>query len=313
MTDASAGPALVVSVPDRSLLEALGPLPPGTTGVVWDLCSAPPQPRIDLVVPPYMGDWKQRLPEVARVHPRLVQSQMLGWDGVDALLPEGVAFANAVGVHEASTAELTVGLILASLRRIDDFVRQADRGAAQVPARGTSLADRRVVLLGVGGVGAAIAARLAPFEVDLVRVGRTARTDSSGPVHARDELPALLPTAEVVILALPQDATTERLVDCAFLAALPDGALLVNVGRGSLVDTDALVEATERGRIRAALDVTDPEPLPAGHPLLTSEHVLVLPHVGGNSTAMRPRMSRLVLEQLELLRRGEAPRHVVLG
>jgi phosphoglycerate dehydrogenase-like enzyme len=304
---------LVVSLPDEDLRAALGPLPDGVTAVVWDLRAAPPAPRIDLVVPPYMGDWRERLADVAAVRPRLVQSQLLGYDGVADLLPAGVLYANAVGVHEPSTAELAVGLVLASLRRIDDYVRQAAAGGPQTPVRGTSLADRRVLLLGVGGVGAAIARRLAPFEVDLVRVARTARRDELGAVHGVAELPALLPTAEVVVVVLPLDASTTGLVDRAFLAALPDGALLVNVGRGPLVDTDALVAATAAGRIRAALDVTDPEPLPAGHPLLVSPHVLVVPHVGGNSTAMRPRMAAVIRAQLDRLLAGEPPAHVVLG
>jgi phosphoglycerate dehydrogenase-like enzyme len=117
----------------------------------------------------------------------------------------------------------------------------------------------------------------------------------------------------VVVLAVPLDDATRGLVDRAFLDLLPDGALLVNVGRGPLVDTDALVAATASGRIRAALDVTDPEPLPAGHPLLTSPHVLVVPHVGGNSTAMRPRMTALLRDQVRRLLAGEPPAHVVLG
>lgn len=305
--------SLVVSVPDAALRDALLPLPDGVSVVVWDLRTPPPVPRIDLVVPQYMGDWRERLRAVPAVRPRLVQSQMLGYDGVAAELPPGVPYANAAGVHEPSTAELAIGLILASLRGIDGYVRQAAAGGQQVPTRGTSLADRRVLLLGVGGVGAAIARRLAPFEVDLVRVGRTARTDEHGAVHGMTELPALLPSAEVVVLAVPLDASTQGLVDRAFLAALPDGALLVNVGRGPLVDTDALVEATASGRIRAALDVTDPEPLPAGHPLLASPHVLVVPHVGGNSTAMLPRVVALVRDQVRRLLAGEPPANVVLG
>ena len=304
---------LVVSVPDGELLAALQPLPSGVEAVVWDLVSPPPVLRIDLVVPPYMGDWKDRLTAVAGVRPRLVQSQMLGYDGVAERLPIGIPFAAAVGVHESSTAELAVGLIIASLRRIDAYVREAAAGTPQRPVRGTSLADRRVLLLGVGGVGRAIARRLEPFEVDLVRVGRTARTDLTGPVHGLAELPSLLPGAEVVVLAVPLDPSTTGLVDSRFLSALPDGALLVNVGRGPLVDTAALVEATADGRIRAALDVTDPEPLPVGHPLLTSPHVLVVPHVGGNSTAMRPRVVALVRAQLARLAAGEPPLHVVLG
>jgi phosphoglycerate dehydrogenase-like enzyme len=131
-------------------------------------------------------------------------------------------------------------------------------------------------------------------------------------VHGLDRLPRLLPRADVVVLAVPLDASTRGLVDAAFLDAMKDGALLVNVSRGAVVDTDALTAAVRFGGVRAALDVTDPEPLPAGHPLLASPHVLISPHVGGNSTAMRPRVAALVREQVERLRDGREPLHVVL-
>ena len=305
-------PELVVSVPDEDLLDALQPLPAGGRGVVWDLLDEPPRSRIDLVVLPYMGASVRLLPAVAAVSPRLVQSQMLGYDGVAERLPAGMVFANAVGVHESSTGELALALILASLRGLPTFARQSAQGVWPTPFTGTSLADRRVLVLGTGGVGRAVASRLAPFEVEVVRVARTARTDDLGAVHGLDELPHLLPTADVVVLAVPLDASTRGLVDERFLHAMKDGALLVNVSRGPVVDTDALASAVRFGGLRAALDVTDPEPLPTGHPLLTSPHVLISPHVGGNSTAMRPRVAALVREQVERLRDGREPLHVVL-
>ncbi len=132
-------------------------------------------------------------------------------------------------------------------------------------------------------------------------------------MHGIDELPALLPTAEIVIVSLPGADATRRLVDDAVLAALPDGALVVNVGRGPVVDTDALVDHVSRGRIRAALDVTDPEPLPEGHPLWSLPGVLIAPHVGGASSAMRPRIARLVKRQIERLLAGEEPLNIVIG
>jgi phosphoglycerate dehydrogenase-like enzyme len=132
-------------------------------------------------------------------------------------------------------------------------------------------------------------------------------------VHGIDELPDLLPQAEIVILTLPGGEATQGLVDDAFLSALPDGALIVNVGRGTLVDTDALVDHVRRGRIRAALDVTDPEPLPEGHALWGLPGVLIAPHVGGASSAMRPRVAKLVRTQIERLAAGRPPLNVVLG
>src|SRR5947209_13265468 len=166
---------LTLSVPDEALLDALQPLPAEVRGVLWDLLEEPPRSRIDLVVTPYMGTAVRRLPAVAAVRPRLVQGQMLGYDGVAERLPPGLVYANAVGVHEASTAELALALILASLRGLPAFARQAAQGAWPTAFTGTSLADRRVLVLGTGGVGRAVAARLRPFEVEPVRVARTAR------------------------------------------------------------------------------------------------------------------------------------------
>ncbi|WP_433862067.1 2-hydroxyacid dehydrogenase [Streptomyces sp. L7] len=304
-----------VSIPDGTLVAALaatGAVPPDVEVIEWDLAAPPPRARIDLVVAPYMGDWLGRLAAVAAVRPRLVQGQMLGYDGVAGVLPPGVRYANAATVHESSTAELALGLILASQRGLDDFVRQSEVGQP-IERRYPSLADRHVLLLGAGGVGRAIAARLAPFEVRLTRFARTGRRDELGDVHPISELAKLLHGAEIVILALPLTAETTGLVDDAFLESLPDDALLVNVARGAVVDTEALIRATASGRLRAALDVTEPEPLPAGHPLLALPNVIVAPHVGGNSTAMAPRMARLVLEQIERLGAGAEPLHVVIG
>jgi phosphoglycerate dehydrogenase-like enzyme len=148
--------------------------------------------------------------------------------------------------------------------------------------------------------------------VSVVRVAGHARTDERGPIHAIDEVHSLLPHADIVIIAVPLGPATTHLVDEDFLAAMPDGALLVNVSRGAVADTDALVRHAMSGRLRLALDVTDPEPLPAGHPLYGLPNVLITPHVGGASTAMLPRMARLVRAQVERMLAGEPPLNVVL-
>jgi phosphoglycerate dehydrogenase-like enzyme len=240
-----------------------------------------------------------------------VQSQSIGYDDVPGALPAGHVFANAASVHETSTAELAVGLMIAAQRGIADFVRAAGEGR-WAPARHASLADRRVLLVGYGGVGRAIEARLAPFEVELTRVASRARDDERGRIHGIDELPTLLPRAEIVVVVVPLTDATTRLVDAGFLAALSDGALVVNVARGPVADTDAILAEAASGRLRFALDVTDPEPLPDGHPLFALPNVLVSPHVGGATTAMMPRMARLLRDQIERMRRGEEPRNVVL-
>lgn len=304
-------PNLVVSVPTAQLQRDLQPVPDGVELVVWAMDAPAPRTRFDMVVPPYMS-MERVLGRLEGVEVGLVQGQSIGYEGVADILPAGMVFANAASVHEASTAELAVALILAAQRQLADFVRAQAEGR-WAPVFADSLADRRVLLLGYGGVGTAVEARLAPFEVDVTRVASRARIEGGMPVHGVDELPSLLPDADIVVVTLPGGDATRRIVDDAFLAALPDGALVVNVGRGSLVDTEALVDHVGRGRIRAALDVTDPEPLPADHPLWSLPGVLIAPHVGGASSAMRPRIARLVRAQIDRLVAGEEPLNVVLG
>ena len=301
---------LVVSVPASQLADDLEPLPEGVEVILWEMEDASPRDRIDIVVPPYLGV-ARRYPRLAGVQTRLVQSQSIGYDGVADALPPGHVFANAASVHETATAELALTLMLAAQRGLPEIVRAQDRGHWQTLFT-DGLADRRVLLLGYGGVGTAVAARLKPFEVSLTVVASRARDEDGVRVHGVAELPALLPEAEIVVLTLPGGDTTRHIVDDAFLTALPGGALVVNVGRGPLVDTDALIDHVRRGRIRAALDVTDPEPLPEGHALWSLPGVLIAPHVGGASGAMRPRIARLVRKQIERMLRGDEPVNVVL-
>ncbi|MFF9621224.1 2-hydroxyacid dehydrogenase [Streptomyces griseosporeus] len=253
------------------------------------------------------------LPRMTSVE--VVQTLSAGIDhvqpGLKHLRP-GVRLCNARGVHEASTAELTLTLVLASLRGIPDFVRAQDRGAWLGGFR-PALADKTVLIVGYGSIGAAIEDRLAPFELARVaRVARSARTTARGPVHPLTDLPALLPEADVVVLSTPLTDTTRGLVDGAFLARMKDGALLVNVARGPVVDTKALLAELETGRITAALDVTDPEPLPADHPLWHAPGVLVTPHVGGPTSAFMPRAKRLLVDQLTRFVNREPLRNVIL-
>ncbi|MET9804276.1 2-hydroxyacid dehydrogenase [Streptomyces sp. NPDC006368] len=254
-------------------------------------------------------------PLAAMTSVRVVQTLSAGIDHVTpglGSLPPGVALCNAKGVHEASTAELTLALILASLRGIPGFVRGQDREEWRdgfYPA----LADKSVLIVGYGSIGAAIEDRLAPFEcARVVRVARSARATERGPVHALGDLPGLLPGADVVILSTPLTPDTRHLADAAFLARLKDGALLVNVSRGPVVDTEALLAETGQGRITAALDVTDPEPLPAGHPLWHARGVLISPHVGGSTSAFMPRAKRLLAAQLTRFAQAEPLRNEVL-
>lgn len=276
---------------------------------VWD-AGDPPASRIDIVVPPYMkqGDFFSRL---KGVEVGLVQGQSIGYDGVRDMLPAGLRFANATTVHETSTAELAVALMLGAQRQVDLFAVNGARGV-WAPVFADSLADRRVLVLGYGGIGKAIAARLAPFEVELVPVASRARDEDGVRVHGVDELMDLLPTVDIVVASLPGGPETTKLIGDAQLSALPDGALVVNVGRGNLIDPDALVAHARQGRIRAALDVTDPEPLPEGHPLWGLPGVLISPHVGGASSAMKPRITALIRRQIDHALAGEEPENIVI-
>ncbi|MFI6374674.1 2-hydroxyacid dehydrogenase [Streptomyces sp. NPDC050546] len=253
------------------------------------------------------------MPEMS--HVQVVQTLSAGIDhvqpGLRHLRP-GVRLCNARGVHEASTGELTLALILASLRGIPDFVRAQDRGEWLGGFR-PALADKNVLIVGYGSIGAAIEDRLVPFEVARVaRVARSERTTARGPVHPLTELASLLPEADIVILSTPLTEATRGLAGADFLSRMKDGALLVNVARGPVVDTKALLAEVETGRITAALDVTDPEPLPREHRLWRAPGVLISPHVGGPTSAFLPRAKRLLVDQLNRYVNREPLRNVIL-
>ncbi len=304
----------VVTLPEQNLVDAIATPPDGVRLRVWDLTAPLDDPGdVTVVVPPYMGvgDWGPLLAQLPQL--RLVQTLTAGYETLLPLVPDGVALANAVGVHDTSTAELAVGLAIAALRGFPDFVRAADDGR-WAPQRRRALADRRVLVLGAGGVGRAVVERLLPFEAHVTVVARTRRSSGPAdlPVHGIDELDRLLPEHDVVVLTVPLDDATRHLVDAGFLAALPDGALVVNVARGGVVDTEALLAELRSGRLLAALDVTDPEPLPPDHPLWTAPGVLISPHVGGATSAFRPRAVAMLTGVLERLSTGRPPRGIVV-
>jgi phosphoglycerate dehydrogenase-like enzyme len=297
---------LLVAVPDEAMKNRLAPAIHGDAElVVWRPDDEPLDRVIDLLVIPYVVTYAPIAELGGRV--RHIQSQSLGYDGASEFIPAGVTFSNAVGVHEGPTAEMAMTLILASQRGWPAVGVSQSAGTWERHMY-PGLISARVLLIGVGGIGGEFEKRINGFGVELTKVARTARGD----VHGTSELPALLPNADIVVLAVPLGDETRGLVDGAFLDLLPQGALVVNMSRGPIVDTAALVEHVRSGAVRSALDVVDPEPLPAGHPLWSLPGSLISPHLGGAVRSMNTRVDPLVLRQIERLLAGEQPDHVVL-
>jgi len=312
----STAPITVTLPDDEGLREAAGEVP-GAQILAWNLDGPPPAEAIDIVVAPYTGGGAPLENLALAEHVRLLQWQSIGYDRVPAAFVAGIPVANAASVHEVATSELAVTLALAAQREVPHYVRQGLEGVWKAKFS-PGLADRRVLLIGYGGIGKRIEARLAGFEVEITRVARTAReamnlAGESVQVFGLESLHERLAEADVVMIAVPLTDGTTKLLDAAALAALPDGALIVNVARGRVIDTDALLAELQSGRLRAALDVVDPEPLPVGHPLWGAPNTLVVPHVGGESEAFLPRISALIRRQIVHLQRGETPENLVLG
>jgi len=196
-------------------------------------------------------------------------------------------------VHDPAVAEWITAVILAQVRQLPRFMA-AQRAGTWDPARSESLAGQTVLIVGYGSIGERVERMLAPFDVTTERIARRARPG----VMSMDGLPEALPRADIVILLVPVTPATAGLVDAKFLARMHDGALLVNAARGSIVDTTALLAELQSRRLRAALDVTDPEPLPDGHPLWSAPGLLLTPHVAGAMTTAMPHVMALVKDQL---------------
>lgn len=292
--------------------EAMGGWPPRLRVGIWDGTGDPPADvaEVTFYVLPYERDVHRPTIALLERLPRLKVAQTLnaGYENLLPALPPGVTLCNGRGLHDASTSELALGLILAAQR---DLAQWFDNQRRQLwePHYTRSLADSRVVIVGYGSIGKALERRLLAAEAEVVRVASRPRPDEH--IHGTEELPRLLADADIVVLILPSAPDTERLFDAKLMAALPDGALVVNVGRGNTLDTDALVAETASGRLRAALDVTDPEPLPADHPLWTHPGVLITPHIAGGASAFPPRARRLVADQLHRYATGMPLRNVV--
>lgn len=318
--------AILDSIPDRFLAG----FPAGVEFVRYSLESATPI-EADMLVPPFSG--KDAAAVMPRSHVRYVQTGSAGVEAVQPLLSPGMILCNARGVHDSTTAEWAVTAILASLkwlplygdlRREGRWITPEDSQAFWLETYGSphhsstavlveELAGKTVLIVGYGAIGKAIEARLAPFEpARILRVARTART-TEPPVHGIDALEELLPQANIVVLITPMTPETYHLIGARQLALMRRGAILVNAARGGVVDTDALVAALGSRHIRAALDVTDPEPLPPGHPLWTAPGLLLTPHIAGTIPDFLQRVYSFVGQQAGRILEGQEPLNIIQG
>ena len=298
----------VICVPGDEAAELIGPLPGGLEIVTWN-ARTPAPPGVEFWVPGYPADPAGRdaaleqLPDL-----RVVQLVSAGAERWIGRVPPGVILCDGRGLHGGSTAEWVLTAILSVLREFPRFVRAADARRWD-PATTDELAGKRVLVVGAGDLGENVARRVRAFEAEPTLVARSPREG----IHGADALPALLPDADVVVLVVPLTAQTRGLVDARFLAAMPDGALLVNAARGPVVATDALVAELRSRRLRAALDVVDPEPPPPDHPIWDVPNLLLTPHVGGGVRGFPARAYRLVREQILRYVAGEPLINVVTG
>jgi phosphoglycerate dehydrogenase-like enzyme len=259
---------------------------------------------------------------------KVVQSMMAGVDWITPWLPKDVVLCDGRGLHDISASEWVMTAILTSLKRFpyyrdmqlqqqwkgqasvpDGFMKEAGPQVGQYAVLGDDLAGKTVLILGYGSIGAAIEARLAPFGVKIIRLARSARRQPE--VSATSDLHKLLPQADVVVAIVPLTAETHGLIGAVELGLMKPGALLVNAARGPVVVTEALVEALQQNRIHAALDVTDPEPLPTGHPLWSAPNCMITPHVGGSTPEFIHRAFRFGAEQVRRFIAGQELENVV--
>jgi phosphoglycerate dehydrogenase-like enzyme len=297
-----------VWLPSQDAVSLMGGLPAGMVADVWTGGEQLPDSAddVEVIVLPFEVP-ASRLPVLAKLpRLRLIQLMSAGAENIIPFVPPGVTLCNAQGAHDPAVAEWIAAVILAQARQLPRFLA-AQQAGTWAPARSDSLAGQTVLIVGYGSIGEATERALAPFGVKFERIARRPRPG----VLTMDDLPEVLPRADIVILLVPVTPATTGLVDARFLARMHDGALLVNAARGSIVDTAALLAELSSGRLRAALDVTDPEPLPAGHPLWSAPGLLLTPHVAGAMTTEASRVMTLVKDQLARYAAGEPLRHVV--
>ncbi len=304
--DATAGTDVLV--PNEEGRRLLGELPDQVTVRVWDGKGELPAEarRTRFWVPPFLSGADMATAYAALPDLEVVQLLSAGVENFVDGVPAGVQLCNARGAHTGPTAEWVVAAMLASYRMFPRFLA-AQREGRWDYAVNEELAGRRVLVVGAGDIAVRVRRMLAGFDVEVQLVARTARDGVPGV----GDLPELVSDVDVVVLLVPLTDATRGLVDAALLARMRDGALLVNAARGPVVDTDALVAELAGGRLRAALDVTDPEPLPEGHPLWTVPGLLLTPHIAGSVPGGTGRAYAVARDQLHRFLAGDELKNVV--
>jgi phosphoglycerate dehydrogenase-like enzyme len=289
-------------------MRLLGELPDGVRVEVWDGESAPPDgiDEVRLYVPPWAPDQAVAEAMLRMTSLEVVQALTAGIDHVRPLVPAGVKLCDARGVHDGATSEWVLAAILASLRGFPRLMR-AQHAASSERLIGDTLDGKRVMILGYGSIGKAVERRLTGFDVELTRVARSAR-EGVRPVTELDEL---LPDTDVLIVLVPREPETLGIVSARRLASLPAGALVVNAARGGLIDEAALLDEVASGRLHAALDVAEPDPLPPSHPLRLADGVMYTPHVAGATRMTFPRIYGFIASQIHRLAAGDPLENVV--
>jgi len=262
--------------------------------------------QITFYMASYMGGRKALEFTSSMSNLKVLQLPNAGFDDALEFLRPGVILCNARGVHDASTAELAMALAIASRRGFYDFaIAQAEQRWAS--KRYPSFNDSKIGIIGAGSIGSTLASHLEPYDVDVTFFSRSG-VDGAVKIS---ELDTYLPHLDIVFLVLPLNPESKHLFNASRLKAMKDGAVIVNVGRGQIIDTEALIQELNDGRLFAGLDVTDPEPLTQDHPLWKAKNLVLSPHVGGNSSAFDSRAKKLVTSQLERISRGEELANIV--
>ena len=295
-------------LPSPRAASLAGPLPDDVQVLIWDGSTSAPAgiERTEFLVLRYGSPYTELMAAMPRL--RVVQATSAGVEYLLGLVPTGVTLCNGRGIHGGPVAEWILAGILASVRQLADLLRAQEQHEWNEHGTG-ELAGKRVLIVGAGDIGVQTARRLHAFDAEPVMVARHAREG----VHSVDELPALLPAADIVVLVAPITDETHHMVDKRFLARMRDGALLVNAARGPVVVTEALLAELETRRLHAVLDVTDPDPLPSDHPLWRAPNPLLTPHVASTVDGYPVRAYAFVREQIARYSRGESLLNVVEG